>query len=136
MLPVLGTTTDVIPERPVRQQQSQEENVEVRRRFLEQRWTRPEEGTSDLGQIVEVASDTPPPAAEQQRRALLSTGVDVLRRNVLSFLPPHHDLPLRLWGANGYASKFYERNIGRRKKQFHLYSVSRREARIHSLFSI
>lgn len=96
MLAVLSAAASVVPERPVRQQQDQEDHVEVRRRSLKQRRNRPEERPGDLGEVVEVAGHSPPAGAQEERGGLLPAGVDVARRDVFRRLAPYDDVPLGL----------------------------------------
>lgn len=96
MLSVLGAAASVVPERPVGQQQDQENHVKVRRRVLEQSGEGPEERPGDLGEVVEVTRHTPPAGAEEQGRRSVAACVNVRGRDVLGLLTPDHDLPLSL----------------------------------------
>lgn len=101
VLAVLAPTARVVPESPIRQEQGQEERVEIRGRILEQGGDGPEEGAGDLGKVMEVTGDAPPSRAKEERRAGLPASIDVVRGDVLRLLAPHHDLTFRLGRAEG-----------------------------------
>lgn len=96
MLAILSAAASVVPECSVCQQQHQEHNVEVRSYVLEERWYCPEEGSRDLGKIVEVPSDAPPTRAQEQRRTIFSSSVHIRSRDVLRGLAPHLNISLAL----------------------------------------